>query len=52
MHGMNKIKFKDAQQAKAIYNFNDVKETIYRAKAALWYKAPEVRVGFMILCCY
>jgi hypothetical protein len=49
---MNKIKFKDAQQVKAIYNFKNIKETFCRAKAAVWYKAPEVLVGFMILCCY
>jgi hypothetical protein len=36
-YGMNSIKFTDAQQAKAIYNFKNKKKTLCRTKGAIWY---------------
>ena len=38
MYSMNKIKFTDDQQSKAICNFKDIKKIFCRAKVVVWLK--------------
>ena len=36
MHGMHNIKFANAQQAKAVYNYKNIKERLCKTNAAIW----------------
>jgi len=37
VYSMNSIKFTDAPQAKAIYNFKNTKKKLSMTKGAIWY---------------
>jgi hypothetical protein len=38
MHGLKNVKFANAQQAKQIYQYKNIKETkMYETYAAIWY---------------
>ena len=37
MHGSKNVKFANAQQAKQIYQYKNVKEKLYETYAAMWY---------------
>ena len=50
MHGMNNIKFTDAQQAKAIYNFKNTKDkTLYNQSGCLLYKYLKCVLDLLLL---
>ena len=36
MHGMEGVKFVNAQQAKQIYHFKNIKEKLYKTNAPVW----------------
>ena len=37
MHGTSNVKFIDVKQTKSIYQFNNIKNKLYRTNAAIWY---------------
>jgi hypothetical protein len=37
MHGMSNIQFANAGQAKAVYNYKNTKEKLYKTNAAIWF---------------
>jgi hypothetical protein len=37
MHGPENVKFVNAQQAKQIHQYNNIKEKLYKTNAAIWY---------------
>ena len=37
MHGAYNVKLINAQQAKRIYKYGNIKEKLYKCNAAIWY---------------
>ena len=37
MHGTYNIKFFNAQQAKLVYNYKDIKEKLHKKNASIWF---------------
>jgi hypothetical protein len=57
MQGMNNIKYADVQQAKAVYNYKNTKERLYKTNTAIWFNiicifhtVPRLAVGLILLC--
>jgi hypothetical protein len=49
MYGVKSIKFTDAQQTKAIYNFKNIKKNFVGPKELFGVQAPEIHVGSLVV---
>jgi hypothetical protein len=42
MHGTRNIKFANAQQAKIIYNYKNIKEKLHKVNAFIWFNKNHI----------
>ena len=47
MHGTDNIQYVNAQQAKLVYHYKDIKEKLPKTNASIWFSKTCIKVNLM-----